>query len=446
MDRFDINSQLEAIGFGKFQIMAIFVMGYRLFCYGSTNSLLAILEPYLRKNWHLSYWTSTWLVLPEVLSSIPGSILLGRLADIYGRRKILILVLILNSYFSALYSFSTNLYLMGIIRGFIGLVSSSNVIAYTYLLEILPLSQRKYSSLLHVTFFAGTAYGIFAGRISIEHLTWRWFVILSEAIPLAVGACLMFLVPESPRYLLVSGRTDDAEDSLQRIARINGLEKGYISLLGSSSGGQFSVEQKNDEEDLSPLEIAKRIILVSYIQFLGFLYAAMMRFGAMQFGENSDLNKETSCSVHFTYKYIWALEISVLLAVFTSYLLLGKFTRRQSFYFLITYLSLCILPLYWDIRGWLLTIFMTLSGLGFAAFNTIVYVYGAELIPTSTRSFGCGISEAAGQAGACLGQFIALYVHQVSIHLSFGILHGFSVIGILLMLTFFKETKEKHLK
>ena len=343
MDRFDINMQLEAIGFGKFQIMAIFVMGYRLFCYGSTNSLLAILEPYLREHWRLSYLTSTWLVLPEVLLNIPGSILLGRLADIYGRRKILILVLILNSYFSALYSFSTNLYLMYTIRGFIGIVSSSNVIAYTYLLEILPLSKRKYTSALLITFFAGSAYGIFAGIVSLEYLTWRWLVILTEAMPLALGACLVCLVPESSRYLLVSGRTDSAEDSLQRIARINGLEKGYKSLLAYSSDGHGKVKQRSDDktayqEQLSWTEIVKRIIFISYMQFLGFLYAAAMRFGAMQFGKNSDLNKEGSCSVSFTYKYRWALEISVLVAAFASNWLLGKLTRRHSFYLLTTYL------------------------------------------------------------------------------------------------------------
>ncbi|XP_065060013.1 synaptic vesicle 2-related protein-like [Rhopilema esculentum] len=451
MDRFDLDMQLEAIGFGKFHIMAIFVMGYRLFCYGSTNSFLAILEPYLRKHWHLSYLTATWIVLPEVLLNIPGSILLGRLADIYGRRKILILVLILNSYFSALYSFSTNLYLMVIIRGFIGLVSSSNVIAYTYLLEILPLSKRKYTSALLIIFFAGNAYGIFAGKGSLEHLTWRWLVILTEAIPLALGACLMCLVPESPRYLLASGRTDDAEDSLQRIAKINGLKEGYKSLLAQSSDGHGKVKQRSDDktayqEQLSRTEIVKRIILVCYMQFLGFLYAALMRFGAMQFGKNSDLSQEGSCSVSFTYKYRWALEISVMLAAFASNWLLGNFTRRHSFYLLITFLCLCLLPLYWDISGWLLMMTMALTGLGFAAFNNLVYVCRAELLPTSTRSFGCGISEAAGQAGACLGQFIALYVYQVSIYLSFGILHGFSVIGIFVLLTLFKETKDTQLK
>ncbi len=46
---------------------------------------------------------------------------------------------------------------------------------------------------------------------------WRW-MLGSEVIPAALFAMLLFLIPESPRWLVLKGKVDDAKETLSRIS------------------------------------------------------------------------------------------------------------------------------------------------------------------------------------------------------------------------------------
>ena len=447
---FDINQWLEKIGFGRFHVLALLVIGLRPFSFASSSGFLIILEPYLRCQWHLRYFTAAWLALPEAITNIAGSIILGRLSDRFGRRKIMLLALTFNSYLTLLYLLSSNMLLMSVIRAIIGFVSSSVMIAFTYIMEILPLSKRKYMSLFEFAFCAGSGYSILASMVSLENLTWRWFGVFAETIPIALAAFAVGFLPESPRYLLSSGRADEAKGILQRIAKINAIDGGYKPLLQIDSGESDTIVSddgnSNQKRNLSNIEIVKRIALVSFLQFYGNLLAGTMRFGSMQFGENSDLSGCGMCSKGLAYKYRWAMVFAALCSSFPTYWLLNKITRKMSFIMYFIYIAGSLVPFYWNIRGWPLVLATVLFSISFCSMNIVIFVYRAELLPTSIRAFGCGISEAFGQIGLVFGQFIAVYVYHKSTYLSFGILHGFTAIGFLAVITIFIETKHEQLK
>ena len=441
----DISLKLERIGFGKFQIVALAILCLRYFSYSSTTSLVAILEPYLRCHWSLSYMNAAWIVLPEAITKIIGSILLGRLSDIYGRRKILILASVANSYLALLYSLSSSVLLLSIIRGSIGLVSSSTLIIFTYTMEILPLSERKYMSLFELAFCLGCGYGIVVAGVTLKYLNWRWFDTFAETIPIAFSTFLVFYLPESPRYLSAAGKREEAEKSLERIAEMNGCEKGYFPLGEACADVEYPEEgaKRNLEPEcqLSRRELAERIALLSLLQFYGDVVSGTMRYGSMQFGENSDVLGCGQCFQNLTYKYRWSVETAVLLSVVASYWLLNNVTRKLSLKILVVYLAACLVPFYWPLRGWPLLISLAFTVLGSSTLNNVLLVYRAELIPTSSRTFGCGLSDAFGQFGIMFGQIIALYLYHVSIPLSLGLVHGLTALCIVAVFTALIETK-----
>eukprot|EP00795_Rhopilema_esculentum_P007706 gene7706-13533_t len=446
----DINGRLEAIGFGKFQIISLTILCLRYFSYSSTSGVLAILEPYLRCRWKLSYMTAAWLVLPEAITKIAGSILLGKLSDRYGRRAMMVLAFIFNSYLTLLYALSSNVLLMSVIRGFTGLLSASSLIAFVYAMEILPASERKYMSLFPFAYCAGCGYSILAAMASFKYLTWRWFVIFAETMPMALSAFAVFFLPESPRYLLVTGRQDEAEASLQKIAKMNGFKKGYEQLEEGDSKNcditKIGDKEVKPEEQPSMSEVTKRIAAVSFLQFYVNALGETMRFGSMQFGENSDISECRKCSENLTYKYRWAVMIAPLFSFVAAYLFLGKSTRMRTFKVLIFYLALCLIPFYWVLRGWYLMVVMVLTSMGTSTLNDVLVVYRAEIIPTSMRVLACGIPEASSQLGSLFGQIVVLYVHPVSIELSFGILHCFTAFGFLVLFIRLVETRNKPLE
>ena len=445
----DINLQIESIGFGKFQIIVLAIVWLRYFSYSSTASLLIILEPYLRCYWKLSYMTAAWLVLPEAITKIAGSILLGKLSDMYGRRKTMILAFVFNSYLTLLFSLSSSTVLLAIIRGAIGLVSSSTMVAFTYAMEILPISKRKYMSIFSAGFFAGCGYGILVAMASLKYLSWRWFDAFAETIPITLAALAVLFLPESPRYLMAVGKADEAKETLQRIAKRNGAMDRFSAFPSYESTNAVTIEHVKTKVDVqqqqSKYEMAQRIVLVAFLQFYGDIVSATVRFGSMQFGENSDVSDCGKCSDNLTYKYRWAVETAGFFAVFTTYLLLGKVSRGLTMKILVVFLGVCLIPFYWPLRGWPLLVAIALTEFGASTLNNIILVYRAELLPTSIRTSGCGISDAFGQFGILCGQFIAIYLHHVSNSLSFGTLHGFTAVGIFIVFYGIVETKHQLL-
>lgn len=56
----------------------------------------------------------------------------------------------------------------------------------------------------------GSLYSASVGWLIIPHAGWRAFVVVASLPAWVAAACIWLLVPESPRYLTVAGRTKEA--------------------------------------------------------------------------------------------------------------------------------------------------------------------------------------------------------------------------------------------
>ena len=59
---------------------------------------------------------------------------------------------------------------------------------------------------------------------------WKLFVLLS-ALPATVAVCFVWMIPESPHYLLSVGRHNEARRVLNKIATFNGKEEGFLESM-----------------------------------------------------------------------------------------------------------------------------------------------------------------------------------------------------------------------
>ena len=77
---------------------------------------------------------------------------------------------------------------------------------------------------------------------------WRW-MLGSEVIPAALFAGLLFLIPESPRWLVLKGKIDQAKDTLSRISNPKHADQliGEIqaSLADSNQPGKKQVSLRS---------------------------------------------------------------------------------------------------------------------------------------------------------------------------------------------------------
>ena len=156
-----------------------------------------------------------------ILGTVIGSFVWGGLADRFGRRRAVLLAVILfmaTAICGAMPAFQLNLvmcFFMGIGAG--GLLP----IAYTLLSETMPARQR--GLLLVLIAGAGTALGFLAtSAISSWQLPlfgWRimWFWGLPTGVIL-IG--LNRFIPESPRFLIAHGRSAEAHAVMQRFGAV----------------------------------------------------------------------------------------------------------------------------------------------------------------------------------------------------------------------------------
>ncbi|MDT7013603.1 sugar porter family MFS transporter [Levilactobacillus namurensis] len=185
-------------------------LGGLLFGYDTGVISGAIL--FIQRQMHLGSWQQGWVVSAVLLGAILGAAIIGPSSDRYGRRKLLLLSAIIFFVGALGSAFSPEFWTLIISRIILGMaVGAASALIPTYLAELAPADKRgTVSSLFQLMVMTGifiayvTNY-TFAGM----YTGWRWMLGFA-----AIPAALLFLggliLPESPRFLVKTGKVDEA--------------------------------------------------------------------------------------------------------------------------------------------------------------------------------------------------------------------------------------------
>ena len=154
------------------------------------------------------------------LYSLVGSTIAGRMSDWIGRRFTIIFAAAIFFASSLITCLAPNYAVLMVGRFFGGVgVGYALVIAPVYAAEVAPASARGFLSSLPEIFING---GILIGYLSnfafsglSTHLGWRVMFAVGAIPPIFLAAGVMFM-PESPRWLVMQGRIEDARWVLDR--------------------------------------------------------------------------------------------------------------------------------------------------------------------------------------------------------------------------------------
>jgi SP family myo-inositol transporter-like MFS transporter 13 len=148
-----------------------------------------------------------------------ASPLTGILADALGRRNIIFIADILFVAGALIQAFSTTVWGMIVGRSVVGAaVGSASFVVPMYISELAPSAFRGRLVTVSSLFITGgqvVAY-IVGWLFSTHAHGWRWMVGLG-ALPAAVQFCMLFVLPETPRYLVKTGRKDQARRVLHKV-------------------------------------------------------------------------------------------------------------------------------------------------------------------------------------------------------------------------------------
>lgn len=185
-------------------------------------------------------------VASMLLGCAAGAFLAGRLADMLGRKKTLMVAAVLfivSAYGSGIATSSIEFVIYRIIGGFA--VGAASVLAPAYISEVTPAHLRgRLSSVQQIMIIIGLTVAFFSNYLLAENAgastrefwlgfeAWRWMFWV-ELIPATVFLIALMFIPESPRFLVAKGRTDDAESVLSRLFG-NGCASRKVDEIKSS--------------------------------------------------------------------------------------------------------------------------------------------------------------------------------------------------------------------
>lgn len=190
--------------------------------FGFDTAVISGVTQSLREIFHLSPAALGTAVSSALWGTLCGALFMGKLGDRFGTRDMLKLVGLFYIVSAVGCSVAWNLESFIAFR-FIGgiAIGSSSVLAPVYISEIAPAQRR---GALVGLFQFNIVLGILAAYLSNFALSdllpgpdvWRW-KLLTGALPAAAFLGLLFVIPQSPRWLVVKGRLAEAASVLHRL-------------------------------------------------------------------------------------------------------------------------------------------------------------------------------------------------------------------------------------
>ncbi|KAL5196974.1 hypothetical protein ABZP36_000486 [Zizania latifolia] len=318
---------------------------------------------------------------------LAGGFLLTTLADsLLGRKKMLLVSLVAMSVAGVLTAFSPNVWAYAALRFVCGFGRS--MVGTCALVLSTELVGKRWRDTVSVAGFACFTVGFLslpALAYTFREASWRNMYLWTSLPSLCYAIVLYFLVQESPRWLLVRGREQDAIDTVRQIASLNGggITSSFSMLHACAmqhenagdGGGVFATLHSMWERRWA----LRRLAAIMTASFgVGMVYYGMpLNVGNL--GSNLYLS--------VTYNALAEFPSSIL-----SWLLMGRINRRSSVVALTTVAGLCSLACVVIPEGSgarmaaeVFSFFATCT-----AFNVIL-MYSIELFPTSVRNSAVGL-------------------------------------------------------
>jgi MFS family permease len=264
------------------KVLAILSCIATMVMYAETMLIPAI--PDLIKYFHVSYSMSSWILTAYLVSGAVMTPIAGKLSDIYGRKKILLVIMVIYAVGVSLSGFAANIYFMLIARAIQGIGMSMFPIAFGIVRDQFPREKISIGQGIITSMFAsGAVMGLAVGGIIVQNYGWRttFFTI----IPIAIALLLIIR-----RFIHV----DDDDDVKQQEEQKQFLEQRQKQSAIVENGNNFTKANKN-KKLANHIDIKGTITLAATVT----LFLLVLTFMETSGSSSSDIDT-TDVNVAYT--------------------------------------------------------------------------------------------------------------------------------------------------
>ncbi|MCE0761662.1 MFS transporter [Pseudonocardia kujensis] len=398
-----VNARLDRLpAFGLSPVVFVVVGASYFFTFYDITAI-GVTLPVLEERFRLSGADLALPVTTNLFAYIVGAYVLSSLADYIGRRRALALSVVLLSVGAVLTALSWSVTSLAVFRAVTGLGMGAEIaLAATIMTELSPPRLRG----------RGVALNVFWGGVGLAAAPWIGLGLISWLpadigwrVVFALGALaivvLIFLndrwVPESPRWLVLHGRSDRADALLDRMET-------HVRARGHTLPAPRPAEAEADLTTFPTWELLRppylsRVIVV----FLFWFFSYMAAYAYLAYLPT--LLKAMGVSESLLYSAIG--DLGFLVGGLGSVLIIDRWNRKHSAAAagVVGMVGIALIAL--SHGPGLLIAGAFLAGIWIMA-PALGYAYTSEVFPTRARASGMSIGDGLGHLGGAVQPYIVV--------------------------------------
>jgi MFS family permease len=207
--------------------------------YGETMLIPAI--PILVKDFKIPYNTSSWILTAYLIAGAVMTPIIGKLSDIYGKKKILMLVMVIYSIGTFSGGISANIFMMIVSRIIQGIGLAMFPVAFAIIREKFPEEKLAIGQGIFTAVFAGGAVvGLGLGATIIEYFSWHMtFLSIVPLMIILLIIVLKLIHIKSEKLVSKIDNSIDIKGTLTLIVLVSSFLVALTLLPNSISQSQY---------------------------------------------------------------------------------------------------------------------------------------------------------------------------------------------------------------
>jgi MFS family permease len=329
------SGDTEKISVSAWKVVAILSLIATMVTYAETMLIPAI--PDLIRDFHVSYNASSWLITMYLLAGAVMTPIAGKLSDIYGRKKILLMIMIIYAIGVTVAASSNTFYTMLIARSLQGVGMGMFPIAYTMIRSQFPRSKISIGQGIITSMYAsGSVIGLVVGGGIIQYYGWHaTFITVIPVSILLLFVIWKFVNVRDHRYEYIDGYIGNNESNRRNNDNLfdkntnKQIDKdGHSSLVQNNQHVDHTIKLKSSNSSINakagfkrqPLDIKGAVTLAIAIISVLLVFTFLQPQGASSITSSAGSNLNNR-----TYTSMLTLSFAILgTASFVGFLLIER--------------------------------------------------------------------------------------------------------------------------
>ncbi|MDQ0189921.1 MFS transporter [Alicyclobacillus cycloheptanicus] len=392
--------RLPKVGIGA-GVLALMAFAYFFAFYDITAAGVAL--PSIIKQYHLTGSESALPLTTNLVGYIIGAYLFGSLADAIGRKRSLEWALLVLALGAVLTACSWNYQSLALFRFITGIgIGAQIAVCATMMSELAPANQRaKYVQINVIWAGVGDAAAPFVGVALVNSSVggWRW-VFAVGAIAL-VALLFTRTLPESPRWLALHGRLEEAQGIVDK------MEQKVLNLTGTALPDAIDVPAEAEGSGFPTLALFKRPYLSRLlVVFLYWILLYLVVYGFL--GYEPVLLGKMGLSSPQSILYTALGDIAFPIGAALPLLVIKSVARKYILFVSALMMGVAMAVLAISHSGFVVFIGAFLTSLMILPLSGIAYTYTSEIFPTRARASAMSVADGVGHLGGVIAPYIIL--------------------------------------